>query len=260
MVKVLPEQQLKQLLAPLLTDAQNITLEPVRKGMANQVYHVRGEGISWAVKILGPAGFSAVDYRKIEQLQQQLANLQVAPTVVDVNLQHRVWVEQWVDTPSSGGIETDRLAQALAKIHNLDLQAPTLALLPCWQHYLEQLPSKQARQFIPQRDKLAAVIGQSSHYYDFCLCHNDLSFTHLVGDNRDIVIDWEYAATGNRYFDLAACALINELNETQCRALSDDYATRMGLERSLVYGKLQDFIPVVDFTNRLWQAAAERQC
>ncbi|NVK55148.1 MAG: phosphotransferase [Alteromonadaceae bacterium] len=260
MVESLSDQQLKQVLAPLVANPETLSFEPVRKGVANQVYHARAEGVSWAVKILGPASFNAVDYNTVHQLQQQLASLQVAPTVIDVNLQQRIWVEEWVDTPSLSRIDTSLLAQALARIHHLDVKAPTLALLPCWQHYLEQLPAIRTRQFIKERDKLALVIAQSSHYQDFCLCHNDLSLAHLVGNNHDIVIDWEYVATGNRYFDLAACALINELDEMQCQALSDEYAEATGIEPSQVYHKLQAFLPVVDFTNRLWQAAADYQC
>ena len=270
MVATLSDQQLKALLAPLLDgadthkatkhSAEKLTFEPVRKGVANLVYHAKGEGISWAVKLLGPTGFSAVDYTTVQQLQRQLADLQVAPKVIDVNLQQRIWVEEWIDTPTQSSIDTYLLAQALTNIHRLEVKAPTLALLPCWQHYLEQLPAKQARQFSQERDQLAVVISQSSHYQDFCLCHNDLSFAHLVGVNHNIVIDWEYAATGNRYFDLAACALINELDQTQCKALSETYADATGLAKSLVYRQLHAFMPVVDFTNRLWQAAAEHQC
>jgi thiamine kinase-like enzyme len=40
-----------------------------------------------------------------------------------------------------------------------------------------------------------------------CLCHNDLTAGNLMREGNELVaIDWEYAAMGSRYFDVAIAA------------------------------------------------------
>ena len=257
MVRKVSDKQLSDFIAGAC-GASQLTFEPVRQGLANSVFRASSGGQSWAVKLLGPATFSAVNYVVVAKLQQQLAVSGLAPVVTAYDPALRVWIEEWVDTPEQPSLDIDRLAHALANIHQCDISAPTLALLPCWQHYLEQLPTRAARSFSAQRAKLLPVISQFSHYQDFCFCHNDLSFAHLVGTARNKVVDWEYAATGNRYFDIGACILINELNSQQQQQLCDEYAHQTGHSAGSVEKGVAAFLPVVDFTNRLWTAAAER--
>ena len=257
MVRKVSDKQLSDFIAGAC-GASQLTFEPVRQGLANSVFRASSGGQSWAVKLLGPATFSAVNYTVVAKLQQQLAVCGLAPVVTAYDPALRVWIEEWVDTPEQPSLDIERLAHSLANIHQSDINAPTLALLPCWQHYLEQLPAKTARSYSAQRDKLVPVISQFSHYQDFCFCHNDLSFAHLVGPSRNKVVDWEYAATGNRYFDIAACILINELNGEQQQQLCDEYAKLAGKSAGSVEKGVVAFLPVVDFTNRLWTAAAEK--
>lgn len=254
MVRTLSDKQLTDFVAAVC--GAGLSYEPVRQGPANQVYKASNGQQSWAVKLLGPASFSAVDYPGIRKIQQQLAVNGMAPVVTAYDAALRVWIEEWLETPLQGDIDVIALALALANIHQCDVSAPTLALLPCWQHYLEQVPAKTARTFARERGDLLPVISQFSHYQDFCFCHNDLSFAHLVGTSRDNIIDWEYAATGNRYFDLAACALINQLNSTQQQLLCESYAQAVGKPLNIVVTGMTAFMPVVDFTNRLWTAAS----
>lgn len=257
MVRQVSDKQLSDFIASECGSSQ-LTYEPVRQGLANSVYRVSSHSQSWAVKLLGPATFSAVNYTVVNKIQQQLAVCGLAPVVTAYNPDLRIWIEEWVDTPEQQSTDTEQLAQVLATIHHSDISAPTLALLPCWQHYLEQLPGRAGRAFSVERDKLVPVISQFSHYQDFCFCHNDLSFAHLVGASRSKVVDWEYAATGNRYFDMAACVLINELSPQQRSQLCHVYAQQTGKSVSRVEEGVEAFLPVVDFTNRLWTAAAAR--
>ncbi len=250
-----PGDQLVRILEPILPDVTGLHWDLVRQGPANRVFKVSNGKQAWAVKLLGPDTFSAVDYANVYCLQQQLCEQGVAPSLSGFDKDARVWVETWVETPEQDIIETSLLATALWRVHQCDVNAPTLALVPVWQHYLEQLPSRQARPFVAQRDRLTQLLATHSRYDDYCFCHNDLSFAHLVGMQRDKVIDWEYAAIGNRYFDLAACVVINELDSAQISALCDAYAGVSGFEPAKVRQQTDIFLPIVQFTNDLWTAA-----
>lgn len=250
-----PGDELVRTLVPILPNASALSWQLIRQGPANRVFKASNDVEAWAVKQLGPDTFSAVDYPNVYRLQQQLSDVGVAPALKGFDKHARIWVESWIETPGQQCIDTALLATALWRVHQCDVDAPTLALVPVWQHYLEQLPSREARPFVAQRDKLTQMLAKHSRYDDYCFCHNDLSFAHLVGENRDKVIDWEYAAIGNRYFDLAACVVINELDTAQINSLCDAYAGVSGFQRETVRQQTEIFLPIVQFTNDLWTAA-----
>lgn len=249
--------RLEQYLKLVLGTSEEIHLTLIREGPANTVYRATCESKSWAIKCLGPDTFSAVNYNNIQFLQQQLAAHGIAPEIIQYDDNQRIWVELWEDQGDVAGTELHRLAMALSRIHDCEIDAPTLALIPCWQHYLEQLPKSIASGFAEQRDALLPVITHENDYNDFCFCHNDLSVDHLVGQERHLVIDWEYAALGNRFFDIAACISINAFSPNQASELCVEYAKLAGLDVDIVQAKVNTFLPVVEFTNRLWSKALE---
>lgn len=256
MVRKVSDEQTNAYLSQVCGCSQ-LQFEPIRQGLANSVFRASSQSHSWAVKLLGPSTFNTVDYGVVKNVQQQLAAIGLAPVVTAYNPELRIWVEEWVETPDQPSMSVDNLALTLARIHQSDITAPTLALLPCWQHYLDQLPLSAGRVFLAEKERLVPVISQFSDYQDFCFCHNDLSFAHLVGVSQRKIVDWEYAATGNRYFDIAACVLINALNSQQQQLLCQGYAEHVGKSVRTVKKGMSAFLPVVDFTNRLWTAAAE---
>ena len=250
-----PSDELVRTLVPILPNASACDWQLVRQGPANRVFKVSDNHQAWAVKVLGPDTFSAVDYTNVYGLQKQLSEQGVAPSLCGFDKHARIWVESWIETPEQTHLDTRLLANALWRVHQCDVNAPTLALVPVWQHYLEQLSSREARPFVAQRDKLTQLLARYSHYDDYCFCHNDLSFAHLVGAQRDLIIDWEYAAIGNRYFDLAACVVINEMDSLQQQALCEAYADVSAISLHTVKQQTDIFLPIVQFTNDLWMAA-----
>jgi thiamine kinase-like enzyme len=55
-------------------------------------------------------------------------------------------------------------------------------------------------------------------------CHNDLLASNFIDDGLTIrILDWEYAAMGDLFFDLGNFAVNQELNEAQCELLVEYY-------------------------------------
>ncbi len=55
-------------------------------------------------------------------------------------------------------------------------------------------------------------------------CHNDLLASNFIDDGRAIrILDWEYAAMGDIFFDLGNFAVNQSLDEEQCRQLLRAY-------------------------------------
>ena len=113
MVRKVSDKQLSEFIAGAC-GASQLTFEPVRQGLANSVFRASSGGQSWAVKLLGPATFSAVNYTVVAKLQQQLAVCGLAPVVTAYDPALRVWIEEWVDTPEQQSVDIERLAHSLA--------------------------------------------------------------------------------------------------------------------------------------------------
>jgi thiamine kinase-like enzyme len=55
-------------------------------------------------------------------------------------------------------------------------------------------------------------------------CHNDLLASNFIDDDHTVrILDWEYAGTGDLFFDLGNFAVNQSLNEEQCRLLLQYY-------------------------------------
>ena len=69
-----------------------------------------------------------------------------------------------------------------------------------------------------------------------CFCHNDLVTDNVIvaDDRRLYAIDWEYAAMGDPYFDLAVIVEEHGLDSAQCRALLVAYIGVDGSDAGIV--------------------------
>ena len=114
-----------------------------------------------------------------------------------------------VEQPVSG----EALGTLCRQIHALPGVSHSLTLAADIEHYLTQLPAhladtwRAALQTAGAEEALARLAADNLY-----LCHNDLTPGNLMshGDHL-IAIDWEYAAMGSRYFDVAiACEALPE--------------------------------------------------
>ena len=128
----------------------------------------------------------------------------LAPDIVFVDENEQVVICERAHTgvqPASG----EDLGTLCRQIHALPGVNHQLTLATDIEHYLKQLPAhlsdrwRAAMQRCNSEKALAKLEGDI-HY----LCHNDLTPDNLMtrGDNL-VAIDWEYAAMGSRYFDVA---------------------------------------------------------
>jgi thiamine kinase-like enzyme len=100
-------------------------------------------------------------------------------------------------------------------------------------------------------------------------CHNDLLNANFLDDGeRLVIVDWEYAGMGDRFFDLANFSINHELTEPETEALLHAYfgelrdedvcATRlmrfMSDFREAMWGVVQATVSELDFDFRAYAA------
>jgi len=119
-----------------------------------------------------------------------------------------------------------RLADVLRCLHRLPAVGAPFDGAGAVRRYAAQLASPQAAALAERAEGLLAGIGRSS--IAPALCHNDLVAENMLetGDGDLLLIDWEYAAIGDPYFDLAVVARHHDLDPSLSQVLIEAYLQR----------------------------------
>jgi thiamine kinase-like enzyme len=178
---------------------------------------------------------------------------------IDAGFQLDTWVEckTLANSKISEDVKAYTLADALHRIHGLEVTGYKLDLPKQWEGYLAQLPQQQ---FNDEREKAKTLAGNwyATPEDEFVFCHNDLSFEHVTTNKSQLIFDWEYCAMSNRYFDIAACIEVNVLGPQQQACIFSRYAELAQLTKPLVEEKVVQMLPLVSLTSRLWYAVAKQ--
>ena len=188
-----------------------------------------------------------------EALEQELAAWQpasangLAPQVVYTD--HIALVICRRMEPAMKPVPAASLGALCRDIHALPVTLPRLRLQTEIDTYLRALPRAQQREW--QRAMHERHVGEALTLLErdtTTFCHNDLTEGNLMSDgDRLVAIDWEYAARGSRYFDIAIAAgsrTLPERREMYQAALPDHVDE----------GLLQAGLCVASLVTALWQA------
>lgn len=165
----------------------------------------------WVLKVFNHSFEQAIN------AQQFAAELGIAPELV-FHDDHVALMEYIEGGPPSA----TKIAQALHKLHHKTNQAQSsLNLLEACDTYLHRAPEEiliQHQKLLPILNEF--VLDKTPH----CFCHNDLVVENCLSQqNTAIIIDWEYAAQHNPWFDLAAVVLYQHLSLAQAKDFLQHY-------------------------------------
>ncbi len=268
---------------------------PLDGGITNRNFRVRfeppvGDGV---VRLPGrDTGLLGIDRRAELLAGQRAAQLGIAPKVLYGD--ERCLVTEYL--PGSE-LDSDRLraqpqavVRALRAFHASGLELPARFWIPDLLHDYEQLLARRGvvvgdryRQTQRLVDEIAAALPLGEPV----ACHNDLLPGNLMsaGDDSDrpMLVDWEYAGMGHRWFDLGNLAVNNAFDSAAEDRLLSAYfdgepptpGRRAALQlfklvsdaREAAWGVVQATISELDFDfdayadqhfGRLWSAAADQ--
>jgi len=143
----------------------------------------------------------------------------VTPALVYVDRQQQAVICERAREPSNA-ITGDALGELMCAIHDLPKVNRHLTLRADAASYLAAVPAEQrsAWHAVIQRAEINQAFSLLEQDIDY-LCHNDLTAGNLlVKDDNLVAIDWEYAAMGSRYFDLAIAMADLPIVEQSCLA------------------------------------------
>ena len=183
------------------------------------------------------------------------------------NEQGLLWVEAFVPAETEQAqIQTraQTLARALAQLHQAptDTSTDTLfrqldpikqgkALISALHTRHDANDSSTACSLCQALDILIKDMQDFKHIDDtLVLCHNDLHLDHIRAN--DVCVDWEYAALGPRYFDVAMCIVINQLPPTAQTQLLKEYAQHTDCDVDTATQQTALYIRLALIINQAW--------
>jgi len=224
-------------------DCHDVTVTPLGGGLTNRNYRVELDGESYVLRIAGAGSEKLLIDRSREAMAVRSASAAgVAPDVIDYLPDYSVVVTRFVrGKPLTAkdvreGDILRRVAQVLRTYHSHPVSEGLGAFSPfdVVRYYYDQAREKNVA--LPEDlDRAMEMLERIEHAVlgdaPPCLCHNDLLLGNFIdAGNALLVIDWEYAGLGNRYFDLGNFAAHNQLSDAEERVLLEHYCGAAGPE------------------------------
>lgn len=236
---------------------------PLDGGITNRNYRARLGGAEVVIRMPG----KETDLLGIDREAERLANecaarVGVAPEVVAVLADPPCLVTQFVLGRELGPVDLRQpaalteVAAALRAVHGCeDRLGVSFSAFRIVETYAERASGRGATP--PPNYALARATAArieatlASAPEQPVLCHNDLLAANFLGSEAGIrLIDWEYAAMGDRYFDLGNFAVNNGLDAVEEEAFLGAYLGEAPGARRLARLRLMRLMS--DFREAMW--------
>jgi thiamine kinase-like enzyme len=233
-------------------------------GITNRNFRVNFGGMDYVVRLPGKrTELLGIDRSAECMANKAAAELGIAPPVaamleepsclVTAFVSGREMTAEEMRTPEA----IAEVARALRLLHASDVELPTeFDSFRLVERYAEvarehggELPARYDEALAAAREIEEAVRDLPGH--ELVPAHNDLLTANFLSDgNRILIIDWEYAGMGDRWFDLGNYAVNNELDESGEELLLESYFGEPPDERRRATLKLFRFMS--DFREAMW--------
>lgn len=184
-------------------------------GHSNRSFLVRHAGRRYVARLSGrSAARFGIDRQVERRVLECAARIGLGPEVVYCNPVRGTLVTAYLEARPlrieglGGGELIDRLAAALQLLHRQKLDVPEVDVAERIRSYARELQSDDARGWLRARRWLNAARHVLEQYraarHRIVLCHNDLIAQNVLEAAGTLhFIDWEYAARGDPFIDLA---------------------------------------------------------
>lgn len=185
------------------------------------------------------------------------AGLGPEPVFVDVEngvlvtryLEGSAWTEHELHKDDA----LERLAELLRRVHSLPAIGRPFELPYKLSTYAQAIGSPKADELALEALDILAGLDRTDA--DLCLCHNDVTCANIIGGDGLALIDWEYAAVGDPFFDLATIVQHHGLDDAQATKLLRVYFGQ-ALDEDI--HRLRQWCELYGRLAALWEAAVEQ--
>jgi len=130
----------------------------------------------------------------------------------------------WSNSDLHDSDRIQKLATLLRTLHKLQPVGQCFDLQAKIENYARIIGSAEGRKLADDTQRRLCELQPGSATQ--CLCHNDLVCTNIIEGQGLVLIDWEYAAIGDPFFDLAIVAEHHHLDANESQQLLVAYCGR----------------------------------
>lgn len=229
-------------------------------GPASQSYLVRHRDARYVLRIDTPiARKLGLDRASEAGVLAAVAEAGLGPEPVFVDAGNGILVTRyleghaWTEHELQEGDALRRLAELLKQVHGLPAIGRPIELPYKLSAYARAIGSPKADELAIEALDILAGLGDGDARQ--CLCHNDVTCANVIDGDRLALIDWEYAALGDPFFDLATVVQHHGLDDSQATKLLRIY---LGQAVDEDIHRLRQWCELYGRLAALWEAAVEQ--
>ncbi|QKF66630.1 choline kinase [Arcobacter venerupis] len=144
--------------------------------------------------------------------------------------------------------ELKNLVSKIKKFHNFKVKTKAYDLSFDLKNYSKKLSNQKSKKLIRKCHKSIKVL--KNYKFEPVLTHHDLNPKNIIFNKKGFkIIDWEYAGTNDRFFDLACVCVEFNLNKNEEKILLNNY---FQTKKSYHKIKLKHFKIIYDSFCKLW--------
>lgn len=246
---------------PMWQKASSLRASPITGGITNVNYRVVVDGEAFVVRIEGQGTERlGIDRQREHQCLVAASRTGVGPEVVYWLADGGILVTRFIDGRNVSAEEIGRPDTIARVVRSLHLYHTGPAFDGLFS------PFRTVEQYLRvARAHRAPLPGDIGWMYDRAAeieaalqpgwpaprpCHNDLWAPNLIDDGTLVrIVDWEYAAMGNVYFDLANLAIHHTFSDAQDEALLRAY---FGMVSDLSLARLKLLKIIAELREGMW--------
>ncbi len=253
-----PEQALDSLSG---FGAGAVVVKLLSKGVASHHYLIQKQNNHYVLRIdTGIAADLELDRHTESEVLRAVARERLGPDLVVALPDKGLLVTEYLNGGSLNNEEIQSVeflslvAAVLKRVHAMSPAGRPLALRRRIDCYASRLDSPEVKHAVAEADALLRRV--SSDRATSCLCHNDPIAANfiLTGGKQLRLIDWEYAAIGDPFFDLAVVSQYHDLSSSLTETLLHSY---LGVVTDADRHHLDRFRALVDRVTFVWLMAVQ---
>lgn len=220
-----------QALALIPGFAGSSVLQQLSNGPTNSSFLLERGDEKFVLRLDKPAARElGLDRENEEQALNVLAEAGLAPLPVYYNVSSgillRPWLEgrTWTAEQMKDKGNLSRLARLFRQLHSVAPAGNVFDPLGAARRYARQLGPGKPAGIIERAEQLANELAAWPEAP--VLCHNDPVCHNILEGASLVLIDWEYAAVGDRYFDIAVALQHHGVEDASSRFFLETYLDR----------------------------------
>jgi thiamine kinase-like enzyme len=238
---------------------QDYQIEPLEGGITNRNYRVVAGRDTLVLRVPAETGtLLGIDRTVEHSVSRLVASAGVGPEVVAFLEPEGALVTRFIagrpvsDAEVHDPVMLQRIAHALRRVHHAGEVAASFSAFRVVEAYAVVATRYGIR--LPDAFEHARAIARQIEtalpVEALVLCHNDLLNANFIDDGASIrIVDWEYAAMGDRSFDFGNFAVNHQLSETDELTLLAAY---YGRATPAQHARLRLMRIMSDFREAMW--------